>query len=267
MFMYYLDSVTPTVCDLMGVPYPSGASAMSISNVVSAKEKKLDGGKVRKALLYAPDAIGEWLFQAYKNEFSPVIEAAPIQVEIQSMTPSKTPVCYGSMFTGMKPHEHGITEPERRVLTVDTLFDTLERSGLTVAIVATTGSSIDILFKERRLDYYSEPYDEEVNARVHEILKSNDYDVIVVYNQEYDDGIHGTTPTSEKSMKGFRSHLKAFVELSRAFNRRYRSENRCIAFLPDHGVHLDLETGRGSHGTELPDDMDVRHFWGVYRGE
>lgn len=264
--MYSLDSVTPTVCELMGVPYPNGASAAPIAEVLSAMET-LGVRKVRKALLYAPDAIGEWHYQSYVNEFAPVVEAAPVAVRIRSMTPSKTPVCYGSMFTGMKPHEHGITQPERRVLTVDTLFDTLERSGLSVAIVATSGSSIDILFKERRIDYYSEPYDGEVNTRVHEILGSQCYDVIVAYNQEYDDGIHSSTPTSVKSMKGFRNHLKAFVELSEAFNARYRGLDRCVAFLPDHGVHLDPESGRGTHGSDMPDDMDVRHFWGVYRGE
>ena len=182
--MYNLDSVTPTVCDLMGVPYPKGASAKTITKVILVKEKKLGTNKVKKALLYAPDAIGEWLYQAYIEEFTPIIKTAPIDVEIQSMFPSKTPICYGSMFTGMKPVEHGITKPDRRVLTVDTLFDTLERSGKNVAIVATTGSSIDILFKKRSLDYYSEPYDDEVNKRVLEVLKSHDYDVIIVYNQE-----------------------------------------------------------------------------------
>lgn len=264
--MYSLDSVTPTICELMEVAYPKGASAKPITKLIS-EAQKLGEGPVRKALLYAPDAIGEWLYQANIEEFKPVIKLAPVEIEIQSIYPSKTPVCYGSMFTGMQPIEHGITKPDRRVLTVDTLFDTLERSGYKVAIVATTRSSIDILFKERKIDYYSEPYDDEVNSRVLEALKNHDYDVIVVYNQEYDDGIHSTTPTSEKSMKGFRNHLKSFVELSNAFNQKYKHEKRCIAFLPDHGTHLDSDTGKGTHGTDMPEDMDVRHFWGVYEGE
>lgn len=265
--MYNLASVTPTVCDLMGVEYPKGSSAPPIGNVIKDGSVNLDGELVSKALLFAPDAIGEWLYQANINEFSYVKKIAPIEVEIQSMVPSKTPVCYGSMFTGMTPQEHGITKPDRRVLTVDTLFDTLERGGKKVAIVATPGSSIDVLFKERRLDYYTEQDDSEVNKRTIEILDSHDYDVIVVYNQEYDDGIHSTTPTSEKSMKGFRNHLDAFKKLSDKFNARYSNENRCIAFLPDHGTHLDPETGKGTHGSEKPEDMDVRHFWGIMKGE
>lgn len=265
--MYDLSSVTPTVCVLMDSDYPKGASASPIKVVTEEKTRILGAELVSKTLLYAPDAIGEWLYQAYIDEFAEVREIAPVEVPVQSMVPSKTPVCYASMFTGMKPKEHGITEPVRRVLTVDTLFDALERAGKKVVIVATPGSSIDVLFKERKLDYHTEVDDEAVNKRVLEVLESHDYDVIVVYNQEYDDGIHGTTPTSEKSMKGFRNHLKAFKTLSDAFNRRYSSHNRCIAFLPDHGTHLDPETGRGAHGTEKPEDMDVRHFWGIMKGD
>jgi hypothetical protein len=250
----------------MGVPYPAGSSAKPIKKVIDIKE--IIGVKeVEKALLYAPDAIGEWLFKTYRDEFSLVTKYAPIDIEISSMTPSKTPVCYASMFTGMKPFEHGIEKPERRVLKVDTLFDTLERGGKKVAIVAIPGSSIDTLFKERKLDYYTEKYDEQVNRRAHEILRTHDYDVIVAYNQEYDDGIHSTTPTSEVSLKGFRNHLKAFAELARVFNESYGDKNRVIAFIPDHGIHLDPETGKGAHGSEKPEDMDVRHFWGIYKGD
>ena len=117
--MYCLDSVTPTLCELMKVRLPKGASAPPIKEVTSIAK----GKTVEKTLLYAPDAIGEWLFQAYKPEFKEVIEEAPIQVQVRARKPSYTPVCYGSMFTGMKPIEHGITRYMRPVLKVETLFD------------------------------------------------------------------------------------------------------------------------------------------------
>lgn len=258
--MYGIDSVTPTVCRLMNIDPPEGASAKPITEIIKAAK----GKKIEKTLLYAPDAIGEWLFQRHKNEFSEVIKEAPIQVPVRSMTPSYTPVCYGSMFTGMKPGEHGITRYMKPVLTVETLFDAAEKAGKKVALVAVKDCSIDLIFRERKIDYYTEKYDPEVNQRVLDLLESHDYDLIVAYNQEYDDLMHDSTPTDPEAIEAFRRHLKAFKQLADAFNKRYQGRNRVIAFLPDHGTHVDPESGKGSHGTESPDDMEVRHFWGVY---
>ncbi|MCW4050295.1 MAG: hypothetical protein NWE89_11240 [Candidatus Bathyarchaeota archaeon] len=260
--MYGIDSVTPTVCKLMNIPEPEGATAEPIKEVTEKAEEI-----VEKALLYAPDAIGEWLFQAHKDEFIHVIEAAPIQVEVRSMTPSYTPVCYGSMFTGMKPEAHGINKYMKPVLKVETLFDALAKAGKRVALVAVKDCSIDLIFRERDIDYYTEEYDPQVVERVLKLLEDDDYDVIVAYNQEYDDLMHGSTPTAPEAIEAFRRHLGTFKKLAEAFNTRYSDTYRVIAFLPDHGTHVDPETGKGSHGTDGPDDMEVRHFWGLSKGE
>ena len=258
--MYGIDSVTPTVCDLMKINPPKGASAKSIKEILEAAK----GKQIEKVMLFAPDAIGEWLFQRHIDEFAPVIKEAPIQIPVRSMTPSYTPVCYGSMFTGMKPQEHGITKYMKPVLKVETIFDAASKAGKKVALVAVKDCSIDLIFRERKIDYYTEKYDPEVNQRVLELLEKHDYDLIVAYNQEYDDLMHDSTPTDPEAIEAFRRHLKAFKKLADAFNKRYQDRNRVIAFLPDHGTHIDPETGKGSHGTESPDDMEVRHFWGVY---
>lgn len=257
--MQSLDSVTPTICELMKIRLPRGATAQPLSDVTCKAKSKT----IEKTLVYAPDAIGEWLFQAYKPEFNEVIEEAPIQVRIHSMKPSYTPVCYGSMFTGMKPEEHGITKYMKPVLKVETLFDTMSEAGKKVALVAVKDCSMDLIFRERDIDYYSEKYDPEVTERVLGLLKNADYDLIVAYNQEYDDFIHRSTPTGPEAIEAFRRHIGTFKVLAGAFNKRYMKNNRVIAFLPDHGTHVDPETGKGTHGTDTPDDMEVRHFWGI----
>ena len=258
--MYGIDSVTPTVSKLMGFKPPEGASAKPIEEIIKAAK----GKTIKKALLFAPDAIGEWLFQAHKPEFKDVIAEAPIQVPVRSMVPSYTPVCYGSMFTGMKPSEHGIIKYMKPVLTVETLFDAAYNAGLKVALVAVKDCSIDLIFRDRKIDYYTEKYDPEVNSQVLELLEKEDYDLIVAYNQEYDDLMHDSTPTDPAAIEAFRRHLIAFKMLADAFNKRYEGVDRVIAFLPDHGTHVDPESGKGSHGTESAEDMEVRHFWGVY---
>jgi hypothetical protein len=170
------------------------------------------------------------------------------------------------MFTGAQPEVHGITKYEKPVLRVDTLFDALARASKCVAIVAVKGSSIDLVFRDRKIDYYTEEYDPQVEARVLDILNAKDYDLILAYHQEYDDLMHGSTPRDPKALEAFRRHLKSFETLATAFNERYASVNRVVAFTPDHGTHIDPNTGKGTHGTDAPEDMDVRNFWGINAG-
>ena len=263
--MYTLDSVAPTLCRIMGVPPIKGATANPIQEVLEAATKACDG-RIEKALLYAPDAIGEGLFRDFQDEFDPLIRVAPLEVPIRSMRPSYTPVCYGSMFTGMKPEEHGITKYDKPVLRCDTLFDALARAGKRVAIVAVKDSSIDTIFRERNVDYYSEAYDPEAETRALQLLKEDSHDLILVYHQGYDDTMHGSTPRSPEALASFREHLATFKMFGEAMNDAWSESDRAIAFLPDHGTHIDPESGKGSHGTDSPDDMEVRHLWGFYSG-
>jgi hypothetical protein len=264
--MYGIESVTPTVCQLFNVTLPEGVDSKPVAEVVKAADELLKGRPVEKALLYAPDAIGEWLYQTHRNEFKPVLRAAPIQVEMRSVTPSYTPVCYGSMFTGLKPEGHGIRKYEKPVLRCPTLFDAMADAGKRVAIVAVKGSSIDLIFRDRPIRYYTEEYDPDVELRTLKLLGDDDYDLILAYHQEYDDVMHRTTPTSPEALEAFRRHLATFQRLADSFNRDWTMYRRAIAFLPDHGTHVDPITGRGSHGTDSPEDMEVRHFWGVEAG-
>ena len=258
--------MAPTVCSLMGVQPPRGSTAEPIAELLEEGRKALGGEPAEKALLYAPDAIGEWLYQMHREEFKGVLGAAPIEVPVLSMTPSSTPVCYGSMFTGLKPEGHGIMKYEKPVLECDTMFDALARAGKSVAIVAVKDSSIDLIFRRRPIDYYTEEDDPEVEERVLRLLREDDYDLILAYNQGYDDAMHGSTPTSPEAMEAFRGHLRTFERLAEAFNERHGDSNRLLAFLPDHGTHVDPVSGKGSHGTDRLEDMEVRHFWGINRG-
>ena len=247
----------------MKIRAPSGSDAEPINKVVEAAENILGGEKIEKAFLFAPDALGEWLFQKYKDDFNVVIEAAPITVKLNSVLPTYTPVCYGSMFTGMKPEKHGIRKYDKPVLRCETIFDSLVKAGKHVAIVAVRNSSIDLIFRERLIDYYSEDYDTEVEERVIQILRDYDYDLILVYNQEYDGIMHRLTPSSKEALEAFKRHIYSFRRMSDSFNERNSEFNRLVAFLPDHGTHLDPENGKGAHGTSLKDDVEVRHFWGI----
>jgi hypothetical protein len=264
--MNSIAAVTPTICGLMGVEPPRLSSAEALQRVLGDAKAKGVEGKVRKVLIYAPDALGEGIYRDYEPLYNRVKELAPVEVKMRSVLPTYTPVCFASMFTGAEPEAHGIRRYEKPVLGCDTLFDAVSRAGMRVAIVAVRDYSIDLIFRGRAVDYYTETYDPEVLRRTLRLIDEGVHDLIVAYNQEYDDTMHRSTPRSPEAIKAFKRHLGAFSVLGEAFNEAYAAENRGIAFCPDHGTHVDPATGKGAHGTDAADDVDVRHFWGIYRG-
>lgn len=236
-------------------------------------------GTVERVLVYAPDAIGRVFLDSRPELKKRLVAASDVQVELRSMTPPKTPVCFASMFTGALPDVHGIRKYERPVLTCDTLFDALARRDMTelsdnsdrvpnptrkrVAIVAVKGSSMDIIFRNRPIDYYTEEDDQQVTERALELVRDNKYDFIVAYHQEYDDTVHRTRHDGPEALAAAGRHVETFVRLSQATEEHWAGHNRALLFAPDHGAHFDAAKGRGDHCDDIPEDMDVLHFWRV----
>ncbi len=168
-----------------------------------------------------------------------------------------------TMFTGAQPEVHGIRSPMRSVLTCDTLFDALIRSGKSLAVVAVKGSSIDLMFRDRELDYYSEPYDPEVAERTLRLLGEDQHDVIVCYQQEYDDLLHCSSPFSPECLQALSNHLHSFETIAEAVDHHWKSYSYGLVFASDHGAHTDPDSGKGDHGLEIPEDMHLLHCYGV----
>jgi hypothetical protein len=229
----------------------------------SAPPLPLDG-RAGRVLVYCPDAIGTALVRDFGDWFAPVRAAAPLAVELRSMVPPKTPVCFASMFTGAQPEAHGIAGPVRPVLRCDTLFDALVRAGKRVALVAVRGSSIDLIFRDRPLDYFSEAHDEQVTTRALALVAEDRHDLVVAYHQEYDDCLHRSTCRSPQALEAVKHHIAGFALLAGAANRSWAGHDRAVMFCPDHGGH-DSD-GRGTHGDDVPEDMEVTHFFGLARG-
>jgi hypothetical protein len=252
-------SITPTLSRLLGIAPPALSDAPVLGEVVAAAGDR----SIEKCLVFAPDALGARLWDAYASDFAPVIEHAPLRVALRSAIPPKTPVCFATMFTGAPPAAHGIKHYERPVLRCDTWFDALLRAGKRVAMVAVHGSSMDLIFRNRPMDYFSEAYDGEVARRAMDLVTRGDHDVIAVYQQEYDDLLHKTAPTSPECLRAMRNHIGSFQEIAEAAARAWRSRRYVITFSPDHGGHVDPETGHGTHGADIPEDMDIYHCFGV----
>jgi hypothetical protein len=260
-----IGGVTATVCQLMGVSVPDGPIERPYAQVLD-RAREINMGRCERVLLYAPDAIGFHLNHAHPEIISPVKAEAPVVVNVRAEMPSVTPVCFATMFTGLPPTGHGIRRYEKPVLKCDTLFDRLLASGRKVAIVAIENASMDRIFRGRELDYFTVCDDTEVTETTLRLIKADAHDLILAYHCEYDDMVHRTTPRSPEAIQALRNHVSSFLQLAHAVHGHWRARDRMIAFLPDHGAHLDSETGKGTHGLDVPEDMDVQHFFGLYLG-
>ena len=248
-----LRAFAPTLCRLLGVAPPA-----------LAREPPLDAlaGTARRALVYCPDAVGLHALERWPELRARLRRVATHEVELRSMLPPKTPVCFATLFTGGTPEEHGIRRYERPVLSCDTVFDALVRAGRKTAIVAVQNSSIDLIFRDRSVDYHSMAYDPLVTARVLELVRAAEHDVIVAYHQEYDDVTHRTGPFSPLAARAAEHQVDTWELLAEAVATSWGGDY-LLAFCPDHGAHEVPETGRGDHGEDRPEDMRIAHYFAL----
>jgi hypothetical protein len=260
-------SVAPTVARLFGAEPPALCEEPPLDAVVDGAARALHGVAVERCLVFCPDALGAGIWGRCLNLPERVARHAPARVPVRSVVPPRTPVCFASMFTGGRPERHGIRTYERPVLACDTLFDALARAGRSTAIVAVERSSIDLIFRGREIDHFSERYDGEVLERAVEVLGEDRHDLVVVYQQEYDDLLHETGPFSDACLRAAAKHVGAFEAVAEAAAHAWRRRGRAVVFAPDHGAHFDPQTGRGDHGLDIAEDMDVFHWYGWASGE
>jgi len=264
MYQASIASLAPTVSALFGVPAPTASQEEPLRSVLDYAGASLSGGVVSRCLIYCPDALGDHLWAQFPEHCERITRRCPHRVSLSSMLPPKTPVCFASVFTGASPEIHGIRRYERPVLTCDTMFDAFTRAGRRVAIVAVRDSSIDLIFRNRAVDYFSEEYDAEVSARARSIIAADAHDVVVAYHQEYDDALHRTQPFSVEAVRAMENHVASIEMLAAVVRSSWSKHASAMVVAPDHGAHLDPGTGRGDHGLDIVEDMSVSHWYGVF---
>jgi hypothetical protein len=258
-------SLTPSICHLLGVKAPEDSGEPALDMVISTLEEK--NHPLEKCLIVAQDAIGAHLWKSHESELNKLLPLVPLRVPLQAVFPPVTPVCFASIFSGAQPEAHGIHSYTRPVLECDTLFDALVRANKKVAIVSVENSSIDIIFRNRDLSYFSEDDDQAVAERTLEVIQGDEYDVIVAYQADYDDNLHQTEPFSLECIQALIQHIQDFRKMATAANLHWKDKAHVVAFAPDHGAHINESTGKGDHGLDIPEDMDIFHCYGIFTGE
>lgn len=257
-----ITGVAPTIAEVLGIEKPEKAGE-SINILTTVAKEKFSGGNADRVLMYNPDAIAMYLYQKYTDLYKGVLKNVDVALPMLAVMPSVTPVCFGSMYTGAVPAVHGIQKYEKPVIKIETIFDSIIKAGKKAAIVAHGECSMGKIFLERVMDYYIYKNVEQVNDKVMELINEDKYDLLAVYNGNYDSTMHKNAPESEVSINALKDNIKTFDMLASEVKEKWTQHNTMVAFAPDHGCH-EIDDNLGSHGLNTGKDMNIMHFYGFY---
>jgi len=255
-----MTSTAATLALAMGIEAPK-LSGEPINQVLNLVKKYSKSGKCQRILIYNPDAIAQWLYQKYTTEFTPVMERTQMAIPMLAAFPPVTPVSFATMFSGAIPKVHGIEVYEKKLVTIDTLFDAFPRQGKKTTLIARTDSSMGTIFTGRPIDYHNEDNDEKATLQGLKAITENQHDVVVVYNMDYDDCLHATEPESKLSYEAMCRHIRDFAKLVDCACESWKEYDTLFLFAPDHGCHKTI-LGDGNHFCDCPEDMNILHFYG-----
>ncbi len=256
-----INRVASTILSLLNLP-KGDRMAPPIEKVLNTASDKFSGEKCDRVFMYNPDAIAYWIYHKYQSKFFTGTDSeSDLVLPMLSVFPPVTPACFGSMYSGLLPPEHGIQSYTKPVLKCQTLFDRLIEEGKKVAIVSTSGDSISLIFLERKMDYFIYKSVAECNRKAEELIKEDKYDVIILYNTNYDYWMHRSSPTGLPALHALKSNTKEYLTLKELITTEWKFKHKtALAFAPDHGCHRWLGL-LGNHGINEPCDMNTVHFW------
>ena len=255
-----LDSLSAALAYAMKID-PPACAAEADSRLKAYIDEKFGENGVDRIFMYNPDAIAEWVYRKYPQLLQEAASCTDIEVAYETVMPSVTPVCFGTMYTGAQPAVHGIRKYEKPVITIDTLFDAMIRNGKKCAIVCDPECSMAKIFLERDMDYFYCNTIPEINAKAAELILEDNYDLLCVYNGNFDSTMHRYGPESIEALTELRSNSMAFATLC-AHIRNNWNHNTLVGFAMDHGCH-EIDGGCGSHGLDMDEDLHIVHRYGA----
>ncbi len=267
------DSMT-TVCGAlayaMGVKPPKDASPRN-ETLCRYIDEVFGGETADRVVMYNPDAIGQWVYEKYPQYFEGVKKERGLELPLATVSPTITPACFASMYTGVHPDVHGVKRfiTQKDALTRETLFDALIAAEKRVALVCSPACSLGKLYLGRDIDYFLvEGGISAVNAKAVEVILRDEHDFIAIYNGNYDHDMHLNGTESAKALSSLRVNSHIYSVIANLIKEHWGQHNTLLGFAMDHGCHevdkLSLKTTDiGGHGCNTPEDVNIVH---VYKG-
>lgn len=257
-----LDTLCAALAYAMKIDAPACANEAN-PDLVAYIDDKFGNDGADRIFMYNPDAIGEWVYRKYPQLLKEMTAHTELELNFETVMPSVTPVCFGTMYTGAQPAVHGIRKYEKPVIKIDTLFDTMIRNGKKCAIVADKDCSMANIFLEKEMDYYLFNTIQEINAKAAELILEDRYDLICVYNGNYDSVMHRFGPESIEALGELRANAQAFATFTELIKNHWKSHHTLVGFAMDHGCH-EIDGGCGSHGLDMDEDLHIAHRYQAY---
>ena len=256
-----LDTLCAALAYAMGIDAPEFAAPAN-EELTAFVDRAFGGERADRVIMYNPDAIADWVMDKYPTYCKEVTLHAEQSLPLAAVMPSVTPVCFGTMYTGAQPEVHGIQAYEKPVIRIDTLFDAALRAGKKVALITSNKCSLSRIYLEREIDYYHfEPGTyEHVNACAARLIAQDRYDLIVIYNGNFDTIMHKFGPESPEALAELRCNSRTYGMLCEMVKQADTKHNTLIGFAMDHGCH-EIDGNCGSHGLDIDEDINIRHYY------
>ena len=259
-----LESLTGALAYAMGIEPPKHAAEAN-EELSAYIDRCLAGKKADRVFMYNTDAIAQWVYEKYPQLSDLARERIDLELPMRTVYPSMTPIAFGAMYTGAPPQVHGIVQYEKKLITIDTLFDALVRAGKKVALLSKSGYSMSIIFAERPIDYFFYKTWPEINAKAAELILKDEYDFILTYNANFDDVLHKKGSESMETLAEARFNYQTFCMFDQMIQNHWKHHNTLVGFGMDHGCHdRDDGTGRGTHGDNSPEDRNIVHLYKIH---
>ena len=263
-----LDTICAALSYALGIEPPTEAAPAN-EDLVAYIDKVFGGEKADRLVMFNPDAVAQWIYEKYASYCREAKRYTEIEIPLQTVMPSVTPVCFATMYSGAQPAVHGIQKYTKPVLTVDTFFDALVRAGKKVALITAGECSMSKIFLNRNIDYYHYPVGDSIprtNAMAAEVILRDEHDVVIIYNGNYDSTMHKNGPEANITLGELRANVRTFGAFAELIKTRWKKHNTLLGFAMDHGCH-EIDGNCGSHGLDMPEDVNITHFYRIYTAE
>jgi hypothetical protein len=260
---YSMKAVAPTAAAILGLDKPASAAESPISSIMN----DLSGSKHLAVL--APDALGilPWRLWKHKMPFlSSLHEKKSILLE--AVMPSTTPVNFACMLTGAELDVHGMNKPYLREgewvnFKCETLFDVVRRAGGKSAGAGQKGYTGELLLA--RCADFSWVSECGPASTVSDMITSRfnlcKPELLIAQFANVDTAFHRLGPSNPEV-------VPVLEELDFSLEKLVEHlvfSGAGIILLAEHRQQDVLEPvegrSRGTHGTELPEDMLVPCTW------
>ena len=114
------------------------------------------------------------------------------------------------------------------------------------------------------MDYFIYETVEQVNAKAAELILKDAYDFYVVYNGDYDSYMHDDNPEGLRPLGALRANSSAYAMFCQLIANHWQQHNTLAAFAMDHGCHHKITKPGGTHNKDIPEDMEIVHFYKTF---